>query len=196
MKAFIFTPGQLARRADFYYQLGQLTGAGLGLVQALEQVRRNPPANSYRAPLGRVLVQLAAGRTFSEALWQGGPWLPEFDLALLRAGEHSGRLEACFRLLADYYTDRAQLARQMISNLVYPAFLLHFAVFIFPLATLLLSGDWVAYLGQTLGMLAPLYAGVGLGIFAAQSQHGEWWRAVWEALLHPLPVLGPGRRCL
>lgn len=196
MKAFIFTPGQLSRRADFYYQLGQLTGAGLGLVQALEQVRRNPPANSYRAPLGRVLVQLAAGRTFSEALWQGGPWLPEFDLALLRAGEHSGRLEACFRLLADYYTDRAQLARQMISNLVYPAFLLHFAVFIFPLATLLLSGDWVAYLGQTLGMLAPLYAVVGLGIFAAQSRHGEWWRAVWEALLHPLPVLGPGRRCL
>ena len=31
----IVTPGQLSRRADFYHQLGQLTGAGLGLIQAL-----------------------------------------------------------------------------------------------------------------------------------------------------------------
>ena len=63
-----------------------------------------------------------------------GHWLPAFDLALLQAGEHSGRLEACFRLLTDYYTDRARLARQMIGDLAYPAFLFHFAVFIFPFA--------------------------------------------------------------
>ena len=35
MASLIITPGQLSRRADFYHQLGQLTGAGLGLVQAL-----------------------------------------------------------------------------------------------------------------------------------------------------------------
>ena len=38
----IVTPGQLSRRADFYHQLAQLTSAGLGLVQALEQIRRHP----------------------------------------------------------------------------------------------------------------------------------------------------------
>jgi type IV pilus assembly protein PilC len=192
----IITPGQLSRRSDFYHQLGQLTGAGLGLLQALEQLKRNPPDRSYREPITRVLEQIASGCTFTEAAQHCGHWLPAFDLALLEAGEHSGRLDACFRLLADYYTDRARLARQMIGDLAYPAFLLHFAIFIFPFAQFFASGNWVAYLVQTVGVLIPLYAVVALIIFAAQSRHGEAWRACFETLLHPIPVLGQARRYL
>ena len=192
----IITPGQLSRRADFYHQLGQLTGAGLGLIQALEQLRRNPPDRSYRQPLSQVLEQITAGTTLTEAVKSCGHWLPAFDVALLEAGEHSGRLDACFRLLADYYTDRARLARQMISDLAYPAFLLHFAIFIFPFAQFFSSGNWLAYLGQTLGVLIPLYVVVGLLVFAAQSRHGEAWRAWFESLLNPVPVLGVARRYL
>ena len=192
----IFTPGQLSRRADFYHQLGQLTGAGLGLIQALEQLRRNPPDRSYREPISRVLEQITDGDTLTGAMQRCGHWLPAFDLALLQAGEQSGRLDACFRLLADYYTDRARLARQMIGDLAYPAFLLHFAVFIFPFAQFFTSGNLAAYLCQTLGVLLPLYAVVALVIFAAQSRHGEAWRACFESLLNPIPVLGAARRYL
>ena len=192
----IITPGQLSRRADFYHQLGQLTGAGLGLIQALEQLRRSPPDRSYRAPISRVLEHISDGGTLTEAIGRCGHWLPAFDLALVQAGEHSGRLDACFRLLADYYTDRARLARQMISDLAYPAFLLHFAVFIFPFAQFFSSGNLAVYLGQTLGVLIPLYVVVALVIFAAQSRHGEAWRACFESLLNPVPVLGVARRYL
>ena len=192
----IITPGQLSRRADFYHQLGQLSGAGLGLIRALEHIKRNPPAPSYRAPVERVIEQITAGCTFTEALLQCGHWLPAFDLALLQAGEHSGRLDSCFRLLADYYTDRARLARQIIADLAYPAFLLHFAVFILPFAQLFTSGNWIVYLCRTLGVLVPLYMVAALVIFAAQSRHGEAWRAAFESLLHPIPVLGVARRYL
>jgi type II secretory pathway component PulF len=192
----ILTPGQLSRRADFYHQLGQLTGAGLGLIRALEELKRHPPDHSYREPLGRLLGQIAGGATLTNAIERCGRWLPEFDIALLQAGEHSGRLDASFRLLSDYYTDRARLARQMIGDLAYPAFLLHFAIFIFPFARFFASGNWVAYLGQTVGVLIPLYLVVGLMIFAAQSRHGEAWRAFIEAILHPVPVLGVARRFL
>ena len=58
-------------------------------------------------------------------------WLPAFDLALIGAGEQSGRLDACFRMLADYYNDRARLIKQVISQLIYPVGLIHFAAFIF-----------------------------------------------------------------
>jgi len=194
--SLIITPGQLSRRADFYHQLGQLSSAGLGLIQALEQVRRSPPDRSYRAPVGRVLDQIAAGCTLTEALQQSGNWLPAFDLALLEAGEHSGRLDACFRLLAAYYTDRARLARELISDLAYPAFLLHFAVFILPIVELLKPGGVGVYLCQTLGVLIPLYTVVALVILAAQSRHGETWRACFESVLHPVPVLGRARRYL
>ena len=84
----------------------------------------------------------------------------------------------------------------MIGDLAYPAFLLHFAVFIFPFAQFFTSGNWVAYLGQTLGVLIPLYVVVGLVVFAAQSRHGETWRAWFESLLNPVPVLGMARRYL
>ena len=192
----IITPGQLSRRADFYHQLAQLTGAGLGLTNALEQLKRSPPDRSYRAPIGQVIEQIAAGCTFTDSLQRCGRWLPAFDIALLQAGEHSGRLDACFGLLADYYTDRARLARQVIGDLAYPAFLLHFAVFILPFAQLFSSGNWAVYLCQTLGVRIPLYAVVALMIFAAQSRHGGTWRARFESLLHPVPVLGSARRCL
>jgi type II secretory pathway component PulF len=98
--------------------------------------------------------------------------------------------------LADYYTDRARLARQMIGDLAYPAFLLHFAIFILPFAQFFASGNWVVYLCQTVGVLIPIYAAVVLMIFAAQSRHGEAWRAFVESCLHPIPVLGVARRYL
>ena len=109
--ALIVTPGQFSQRAEFYHQLGQLTSAGLGLVRALEQLKRNPPARSYRQPIQRLLDELASGFTLTESLQRLGHWLPAFDIALAQAGEQSGRLDACFRLLADYYTDRARMAR-------------------------------------------------------------------------------------
>src|SRR6266702_3787873 len=132
--ALIVTPAQFTQRAEFYYQLCQLTAAGISLPSALEQLRRNPPARSYRQPLGLLVSELSNGYTLAESLRRLGSWLPEFDIALLHAGEQSGRLDACFRLLADYYTDRARLARQVIADLAYPAFLFHFAIFIFPFA--------------------------------------------------------------
>jgi len=193
---FIVTPGQFTHRAELYHQLAQLTSAGLGLVRALEQVRRNPPARAFREPLQRLLDALAQGYTFTESLQRTGSWLPAFDVALLHAGEHSGRLDACFRLLADYYHDRARITRQMIADLAYPVILFHLAVFIFPFARFFMSGNVLLYLGQTVGVLIPIYALVALLIYAAQGKHGETWRACVEAVLHPIPVLGTARHYL
>ena len=191
--SFIITPGQLTQRAGFYHQLGQLTGAGIGLIQALQQLQRNPPAASYRKPLSQMLAELEGGCTLADALNRVEGWLPALDVALLQAGEHSGRLEASFRLLTDYYNGRAAMARRMLSDLAYPVFLFHFAVFIFPFPTLFITGNWLAYLLRTFGILLPVYAVVGIIIYAAQSGHGESWRARLEAILHRVPVLGTAR---
>ena len=191
-----FTPGQLARRADFYHQLGQLTSAGLTVVRALEQIQAHPPAPSYRLPVTQALRHLHAGCNLTEAFQELGSWFPEFDLALIHAGEHSGRLEACFRALAEFYGERAQLLRQMIANLAYPAFLLHFAIFILPFAQAFSSGNWIRYLAQTFGILIVLYSIIAGLIYAGQSRHTEGWRSTLELLLHPVPILGTARRYL
>ncbi len=195
--ALIVTPAQFSRRSAFYQQLASLTAAGLGLISALQQLQRTPPAHSYREPIRQMLRELAGGSTLSESLRRlDSRWLPEFDIALLQAGEQSGRLDTCFRLLADYYADRARIARQLIADLAYPAFLFHFAVFILPFSQFFLSGNWVRYLCQTLGVLLPVYAVIALAVYAAQGRHSERWRALVERLLHPAPFLGAARRDL
>jgi type II secretory pathway component PulF len=190
------SPGQLTRRAEFYYQLGQLTGAGLGMVQSLKQLERNPPALSYRPPIRHVLSAIAEGQTVSEALRNAGSWLPEFDITVIEAGEKSGRLDASFRKLADYYGERARLMKEMIASLAYPAFLFHFFIFIISFPQLFLTGDVDSYLIRTFGVLIPIYAVIALLIYAGQSKHGEGWRRVVESVLDPLPMLGSGRRGL
>lgn len=197
MNGIFITPGHFAQRAAFYQQLGELTGAGLGMMAALEQIQRHPPSRSYVEPIQRLRSELTHGFTLSESLRRLGPWLPEFDVALLHAGEQSGRLDVCFRSLADYYNERMRLIRQMLADLAYPAFLFHFAIFIMPFPRLFgPNGNWMVYLAQTFGVLIPLYGVLALFIYAAQSRHGEAWRGRLEALIRPIPILGTGRRYL
>src|ERR1051326_4023718 len=106
--SFIITPRQLQRRADLYYQLGQLTSAGLSIMQSLEQLRRKPPTRSFRLPLGRIIDEINHGFTLSEGLRRQGRWLPEFDLALIEAGVKGGGLGGSFQFLGDYSTDRGR----------------------------------------------------------------------------------------
>lgn len=192
--AILITPGQLTRRAELYHQFTQLTAAGLPLLRIIEQLMRHPPSRAFREPMRRMAADINAGFTFSESIERSGGWVSPFDLALLQAGEASGRLDACFRVLADYYTDRARIARQLMGDLAYPAFLFHFAIFILPFPNLFMSGDVVAYLTKTLGVLVPFYVIVLVLIYAGQAKHGEKWRAFMERLLHLVPILGTGRR--
>jgi len=191
--ALMFLPGAFSRRSEFYYQLAQLTSAGLGLVAALEQLKERPPAGSYRQPIQQMLQRLSQGYTLTDSLQKTGTWMPDFDVALLQAGEQSGRLDLVFGLLASFYEDRARMAQQMISDLMYPLFLFHFAIFIFPFATFFTTGNWMVYLRQTVGVLVPIYAVAFALIYLAQSRHGEGWRSWVERVLRPIPVLGTAR---
>lgn len=198
--SFIATPRQFTQRAEFYHQLAQLTSAGIGVVPALEQIKRNPPNRSFREPIQRLLDELTKGRTFTESLRQLGSWLPEFDIALVEAGERSGRLDACFRLLADYYNDRARIAKQVISQLIYPVGLIHFAAFIFvivlPYAGSQFSASLILLFLKAALILSPLYLITFFLIHATQSKHGEKWRARIESFANPIPILGTARRFL
>ena len=197
--ALIVTPRQLVQRAELYHQLAQLTAAGVGIIQAFEMLHRSPPSRAYRQPLQIVIDGLRSGYTLTEALQGTGRWLPSFDTALLHAGEVSGRLPNCFKLLADHYNGRARLARQVISNLAYPAALFHFAFLIFPLTSLqnlVWKGDIVGFLYQKACFFAPIYAAIFVIIYLCQGRRGEAWRAALERISHPIPVLGSARRSL
>jgi len=173
--------------------------AGIPIVRALEQIERRPPASAYHKPLQRLLNEIAKGATLAESL-QRLDWLPAFDLALIGAGEQSGRLDACFRMLADYYNDRARVIRQVISQLIYPVGLVHMAAFIFlivlPFAASQFNASLLLLFVKAALILSPLYGAVALMIYATQSKHGEKWRAQIESFLRRVPILGTARHFL
>jgi type II secretory pathway component PulF len=195
--SLIVTPAKLNQLAEFYHQLGTMLSAGVTLLQTLEHLYQAPPARSFRGPIRNVLTQLSQGAILSEAIAQNRGWLPSFDLALIEAGEQSGRLDTCCRLLAEYYRQRAGLARRLITELAYPAFMVHAMVFIVPtLHFIFLGGSVLGFLAQTFGILLPIYLVIFLLILACQGRHGETWRALIERLLHPIPLLGRARHHL
>ncbi len=198
--SLVFTPRQFSQRAEFYHQFAQLTAAGIGVVSALEQLKCNPPARSFRAPIQQLLLGLHEGHTFADSLRQLDRWLPEFDLALIDAGERAGRLDACFRLLADYYDDQARVTKLMIGQLLYPVGVVHLAAVVFlivlPFARSQFHASLMGLAATAALALSPLYLATAGVIYATQGRHGETWRALIESLLRWVPVLGPARRCL
>ena len=191
------TPGQLKRTAEFYRQLASLMAAGIRAVEALQSIRKHPPSRRFVAPVAYAIEAIQAGASFTEALAGPRQWLAPFDLALLRAGETSGRLVESFRALADHYQARARLIDGFILKLLYPVFLLHLAALIFPtelIPMLVLEGRVGAFLAQKALVLLPLYALAAGLIIAAQSHHLNRWRAWIETLLQPVPMLGAARR--
>jgi type II secretory pathway component PulF len=190
------TPGRLAQRAEFYHQLAQLTDAGLTLRSALESQQSDPPARWLREPATRLLGYIKEGGTFGEAVAASPQWVPPFDAALLDAGEQSGQLPSCFKLLANHYSERARLTREVLSNLAYPAILFHLAVLIGPLPQLVLTGNLSGYLRIVGTMLLPVYAVVALLLLSAGSRHGERWRGMMESIANRIPLFGAARRNL
>jgi type II secretory pathway component PulF len=179
--------------------LAQLVAAGVGVTNALQQICRHPPGFSFRKPLQKTLDELAQGKPLSQSL-RDADWLPDFDLMMIEAGERSGRIDSCFRALANFYTERGNIARQLISQMFYPAFLIHFAMLVFyvilPWAGSQFNASIPALCVFAALRLLPFYLVVILIIVGNQSEHSEGWRSFVERVLHPVPVLGSARRSL
>ncbi len=197
--ALLIMPRALAQRGEFYYQLSSMIRAGLPLIGALQTLEKSPPAASYRKPITRMLAELKGRSTFTGALDTLGDWLPVFDKALLEAGEQSGRLDECFRLLASNYEERARLAREIIGQVLYPIIIIHLAIMVFPPSLIkeaFWDGAWEKFLASKVLGFGLLYGGGVVLILSGSSSRSQSWRAMLEQIFGLVPVLGRARQNL
>jgi len=190
---FIVTPSELNRRADFYHQLQQLTSAGLGIVNSLDQLKRNSPSRRYRTATGHLQSLIQGGQALGESMRAIPDWLPEFDITLIEAGEQSGRLDRSFRMLSEHYVERAKVANRVISGLAYPAFLVHLLAGV---ATLVLYFWYPRICLLPLVILFFVYVATFVLIYATQNHHSEAWRVKVEFILGKIPMIAKARRHL
>ena len=184
----IITPGQLERRAELYHQLGILLSAGMTIHAGLTNIKLHPPSRALQpviAPGWSISPKAAPSR---DAVGRMGRWMPSFDLALIEAGEQSGRLDACFKLLALYYQERAQMAKQVISDLLYPLFVFHFAIVLFPFISFVQTGNLFKFLVKIFGVLRAALRGRFFFLFSpARAGMAKAGAPPWNAFCAPSP---------
>jgi len=199
----IITPAQLNRRAELYHQLGAMIAAGVPLIQALEMAGNNAALRASRKTISALVAHLKDGLTFHDSMVRVHGWMPDFDVALLSAGEHSGRLDSTFKQLGEYYAIRASIIRDTISGSMVTIATLHVFLLIFPLGLFIkcamgiINNDYsqcVAFVIEKIAVFGSGYSLLIFFIFASQGNRGERWRSLVEYLAQMVPLLRTARR--
>ncbi|MCM8829441.1 MAG: type II secretion system F family protein [Candidatus Omnitrophica bacterium] len=100
-------------------QLATLIGSGLPLLRAL-RVLREQRKGAPNTILARVAEDIESGALFSEALSKHPRSFPNIYVAMVRAGEAGGALEAVLNRLAEFMEKEAKLRGKIKSAMAYP----------------------------------------------------------------------------
>jgi type II secretory pathway component PulF len=174
-----------------------MTTAGVSVMQGIELLRRNAPTRKLKNASEQIMQGLVQGQTFAEAMRGSGYKIPEFDTALIEAGESAGRLDQCFRILGDFYKERGSMASKVLSQLMYPLFLFHFAVLLFPISyftDLILKGQTIPFIANKLTVLVPFYAAIFFLLWIIRSDRNAAIRNFIEQVSLSTPLIGGLRR--
>jgi general secretion pathway protein F len=102
-------------------QLASLLQAGLPQEQALSVLLSQAETKSAQQMLGAVRSTVLEGGSLSQALAQQPATFAAELVAMVGAGEQSGKLPMVLENWADYLESRAALKQQVVSSLAYPA---------------------------------------------------------------------------
>src|SRR5215468_12318805 len=111
----------------FLRQLALLIGAGLPIEAALQTLGTDT-SKALSSFAGAIRASISAGDSFAEALERQSAVMEPAYIAMVRAGEASGRLEAVLRAIVEDRTRRELLADRVNSAIRYPLFLVVAAI--------------------------------------------------------------------
>ncbi|OGV56319.1 MAG: hypothetical protein A2017_14510 [Lentisphaerae bacterium GWF2_44_16] len=118
----------------FYRSMASMIEAGLPLSKALKQRH----SGIFRKTAPEIAAGIEAGKGSLSDIMAGYPHLfSETDCALVKAGEQSGKLDKVLKSLAENLEFQQNIKSTVISNMLYPAFLFHFAAIAVPAISVL-----------------------------------------------------------
>lgn len=189
---------KLSEKALLYRELAKLVGADFHLDRTLETLLKLHPSHARRAWLLGMQRGLAEGKGIAESLsTHCGAFSGTLELALVDAGERSGRLADSFSHLARYFEAWDVAVRQAIGAMIYPLVLAHLGIFLPELpgmVTASMEGKDISFSGMLMP-LAVLWL-VLLSLFLLWrwlSRLGAESAAV-DAWLGRIPLIGSVRR--
>jgi type IV pilus assembly protein PilC len=140
-------------------QLATAYDAGIPILRGLEIVKNQLRDKRAQQVFQNMHDDIQRGLTLGDAAQNQARYLGPYFVALLRSGEHGGRLDVMLRDLAQYFEDRLVMRRTFAAMMAYPALQIAAAWFLgtFALGLLgkirgLISGtgdfEFMAYLAE------------------------------------------------
>ena len=108
----------------FYLQLGNMLGAGVTLLSALENVRDQIENPSFKKIVLDVAKRIEGGESFSEAMVHHSSAFPPLYRSMVQAGEASGNLGQVLAHVAELNEAKSELRHEIHSALAYPILLM------------------------------------------------------------------------
>jgi general secretion pathway protein F len=102
-------------------QLATLLSAGVTLVEALTALVDQVEKERLKRILSEVKQRVNEGSSLADALQQHQKVFGALYVNMIRAGEHSGALDAVLLRLADFTEGQAKLQAKIVGTLIYPA---------------------------------------------------------------------------
>lgn len=155
----------------FTQELAALVGAGLPLDRALGTVRGLSGHPGVETVVGDVLTAVRGGKGLADAMGEHA-FFPSLYVNMVRAGEVGGFLDTALTRLAEYLERSEELRNEVVSALIYPAFLM-----------VSLGGSLVFMLLYVLPRFSTLFEDMGqalpfatqLVLGASEALRSYWW---------------------
>ena len=113
------------RRSDlitFFFNLEQLTRAGVPLLECLADLRDSMEEPVFREIIANLVKSIEGGKTLSQAMALHPNAFDKIFVSLTQAGEQSGRLVEIFKHLTESIKWQDEMATQTKKMLIYPLF--------------------------------------------------------------------------
>jgi len=102
-------------------QLATLIGAGVTLVERLTALVDQAEKERLKRIFSDIKQRVNEGSSLADALAQHQRVFGSLYVNMIRAGEHSGALDAVLQRLADFTESQARLKQRIIGMMIYPA---------------------------------------------------------------------------
>lgn len=196
--------GDLKARGFLYSELAKFARAGFGIDKACESIIGQPGADGTARGICRgILEGLRAGRSIADSMRHGRHPVSDLEVAMVDAAERGGNPETAFQHLAQYFRQEEAARRRIRRAMIYPVFLLHFALVVGIGITALLrqvNPSAIDGAGRATVVSGAIWLGIGYAVaiviwmaWKGLSRAAETSAAA-DGLLRRVPLAGPVRR--
>jgi type IV pilus assembly protein PilC len=106
----------------FFFNLEQLTRAGVPLLESLADLRDTMNDQRFREVIANLVEAIEGGKKLSQAMAQHPDAFDKIFISLTHAGEESGRLPEVFLHITDSLKWQDEMASHTKTIMIYPAF--------------------------------------------------------------------------